>query len=351
MNIRMIAQILGKVLFVIAMLLLLPAIVALLHRETPFPYLITVVISAALGGLLSLLKPTNTKIYAREGFVCVGLSWLCISLLGALPFVFSGDIPNYIDALFETASGFTTTGASILKNVEALSLSGLFWRSFTHWIGGMGVLVFIMAVMPMSGSRSMHIMRAEVPGPTVGKLVPSARKTAGILYMIYIFLTLLEVILLLFGGMNLYDALVHSFGTAGTGGFSNRAASVGFYGPYIQVVITVFMFLFGVNFNLYFLILVGKVRDALKSEELHVYLCLAVLGILAISLNILPLYGSFGESLRYSAFQVGSIMSTTGYSTADFNVWPEFSKWILVLFMFTGACAGSTCGGMRFPGS
>ena len=347
MNIRMIAQILGKVLFTIAVLLLLPAIVALLYRESPFPFLITVLISAALGGLLSLLKPRNTKIYAREGFVCVGLSWLCISLLGALPFIFSGDIPNYINALFETASGFTTTGASILANVEALSMSGLFWRSFTHWIGGMGVLVFIMAVLPMSGSRSMHIMRAEVPGPTVGKLVPSARKTAGILYLIYILLTLVETILLLCGGMNLFDALIHSFGTAGTGGFSNRAASVGFYGPYVQVVITVFMFLFGVNFNLYFLILAGKIREALKSEELHVYLCLAALGILAITVNILPLYGSFGVSLRHSAFQVGSIMSTTGYATTDFNQWPEFSKWILVLFMFTGACAGSTCGGLK----
>ena len=347
MNIRMIAQILGKVLFTVAILLLLPAIVALLYRESPFPFLITVVISAALGGLLTLLKPRNAKIYAREGFVCVGLSWLCISFLGALPFVFSGDIPNYIDALFETASGFTTTGASILPDVEILSMSGLFWRSFTHWIGGMGVLVFIMAVMPMSGSRSMHIMRAEVPGPTVGKLVPSARKTAGILYMIYILLTLVEVILLLCGGMNLYDALIHSFGTAGTGGFSNRAASLGFYSPYNQVVVTIFMFLFGINFNLYFLLLVGKVKEALKSEELHVYLSLAALSIIAIALNILPLYSSFGESLRYSAFQVGSIMSTTGYSTADFNVWPEFSKWILVLLMFTGGCAGSTCGGMK----
>ena len=347
MNIRMIAQILGKVLCTTAVLLLLPAIVALCYRENPFPFLITVVICAALGGGLNLLKPESTKIYAREGFVCVGLSWVCISLLGALPFVLSGDIPSYIDALFETASGFTTTGASILENVEVLTQSGLFWRSFTHWIGGMGVLVFIMAVLPMSGSRSMHIMRAEVPGPTVGKLVPSARKTAGILYLIYIILTLLEAVLLLCGGMSFYDALLHSFGTAGTGGFSNRAASVGYYGPYIQVVITVFMFLFGMNFNLYYLILLKKVKAALKSEELHLYVIFSVLSILVIALNILPAYGSFGESLRLSAFQVGSIISTTGYSTADFDLWPELSKWLLVLCMFTGACAGSTCGGMK----
>ena len=343
----MIAQILGKVLCTIAVLLLLPAIVALLYRESPFPFLITLVICAALGGGMILLKPASTKIYAREGFVCVGLSWIGISLLGALPFVLSGDIPGYIDAVFETASGFTTTGASILTDVEALSRSGLFWRSFTHWIGGMGVLVFIMAVLPMSGSRSMHIMRAEVPGPTVGKLVPSARKTAGILYLIYIILTLAEAILLLCGGMDLYDALIHSFGTAGTGGFSNRGLSVGYYGPYIQIVVTVFMFLFGVNFNLYFLILLGKVREALKSEELRLYMGIGVLSILVIALNILPLYRSFGESLRLSAFQVGSIISTTGYATADFNQWPELSKWILVLLMFCGSCAGSTCGGMK----
>ncbi len=347
MNIRMIAQILGKVLCTIAVLLLLPAVVALLYGESPFPFLIAVVICAALGGVLILLKPTSTKIYAREGFVCVGLSWIGISLLGALPFILTGDIPNYIEAVFETASGFTTTGASILTDVEVLSRGGLFWRSFTHWIGGMGVLVFIMAVLPMSGSRSMHIMRAEVPGPTVGKLVPSARKTAGILYMIYIILTLAETILLLFGGMDLYDALIHSFGTAGTGGFSNRAASVGYYNAYIQIVITVFMFLFGVNFNLYFLVLLGKAKEALKSEELRWFFCISLVSIALITLNILPLYHSFGESLRLSAFQVGTIISTTGYATADFNQWPEFSKWILVMLMLSGSCAGSTCGGMK----
>lgn len=347
MNIRMIAQILGKVLCTIAVLLLLPAVVALLYGESPFPFLLAVVICAALGGGLILLKPTSTKIYAREGFVCVGLSWVGISLLGALPFVLNGDIPNYIDAVFETASGFTTTGASILTDVEVLSRSGLFWRSFTHWIGGMGVLVFIMAVLPMSGSRSMHIMRAEVPGPTVGKLVPSARKTAGILYLIYIILTLTEVIFLLFGGMDLYDALIHSFGTAGTGGFSNRAASIGYYNAYIQVVITVFMFLFGVNFNLYYLVLLGKVKEAVKSEELHWFIGISAVSIILITLNILPLYQHLGESLRLSAFQVGTIISTTGYATADFNQWPEFSKWILVMLMLCGSCAGSTCGGMK----
>ncbi len=348
MNSRMIAQILGKVLCTVSLLLLLPAVTALLYHESPFPFLITILICAALGGGLLLLKPKNTKIYAREGFVCVGLSWLCISALGALPFVLSGDIPNYVNALFETASGFTTTGASILTDVEALSQSSLFWRSFTHWIGGMGVLVFIMAVMPMSGSRSIHIMRAEVPGPVVGKLVPSARKTAGILYLIYILLTLAEIVLLLCGGMTLYDALIHAFGTAGTGGFSNRAMSVGYYqSAYIDGVITVFMVLFGINFNLYFLILVGKAREALRSEELRVYLILVAAGMLIIALNILPLYGSFGESLRYSSFQVGSIISTTGFSTADFDKWPELSRWILVLFMFTGSCAGSTCGGLK----
>ena len=267
MNYRMIAQLLGKVLCTIAAVLLLPAIICLVYRESPLPFLAVTVIMAACGAVLLLVKPRLQKIYAAEGFVVVGLSWILLSLFGALPFMLSGDIPNYIDAVFETVSGFTTTGASNLPDIEALTRGAIFWRSLTHFLGGMGVLVFIMAVLPMSGSRSIHIMRAEVPGPVVGKLVPSARKTAMLLYGIYISMTVLEAILLICGGMSVFDSVIHAFGTAGTGGFSSRALSIGYYdSTYIDVVITVFMILFGVNFNLYYMILLGKSLEALKSE-------------------------------------------------------------------------------------
>ena len=348
MNYRMIWQILGRVLLIEAALLLLPLVTALCYGESVLPFLITIAVTAAAGGLLISIKPKSEEIYAREGFTVVGLSWIIMSLFGALPFVLAGQIPNYIDALFETVSGFTTTGASILTNVEAMNKSCLFWRSFSHWIGGMGVLVFIMAVLPMSGDHYMHVMRAEVPGPTVGKLVPRAKKTVAILYLIYVAMTIVETVLLLLGGMSFFDALLHAFGTAGTGGFSTRAASVGYYNSaYIDIVIGTFMILFGVNFNLYFLILIGNFKAALKSEELRTYLGIILFAVVTIAINILSLFGNFFTALRYSYFQVASIITTTGYATTNFDLWPEYSRWLLVMLMLVGACAGSTGGGIK----
>ena len=348
MNYRMIFRTLGGVLVCLAALMLLPLAVGLCYGENVLGFAVAIAATAAISLLLRRIKPRSTDIYAREGFAIVGLAWICMSLLGALPFVISGDIPNYIDAVFETVSGFTTTGASILANVEEMSHAGLFWRSFTHWLGGMGVLVFVMAVLPMSGDHSMHIMRAEVPGPTVGKLVPRAKKTAKILYLMYMALTAVETVLLLLGGMSFFDALLHAFGTAGTGGFSTKAASVGAYDSvYVEMVISVFMLLFSVNFNLYYLLLIGRLRDVLKNEELHWFLGIVCFAVLTIAVNITGMYGGFGTALRHAFFNVSSIISTTGYCTVDFNLWPEYSKWLLVLLMFVGACAGSTGGGLK----
>ena len=348
MNYRIVCNILGKVLLAEALLLLLPLGTALLYRESALPFLYTILPLLFLGGGLSRIRLRSSDFFAREGFVTVGLSWILVSAFGALPFVFSGDIPRYIDALFETVSGFTTTGASILENVETLTRGCMFWRLFTHWVGGMGVLVFIAAILPISGDHYIHIMRAEVPGPVVSKLVPRARKTARILYMIYFVLTAIETIFLLCGGMSFYDALLHAFATAGTGGFSTRAASIGAYNSaYIDVVISTFMLLFGCNFNLYYLILMGQGLAALKSEELRVYLGIITASVLAIALNIMGSVGGFGQGLRYAYFQVTTIISTTGFSTADFDKWPELSRWILVLLMFIGGCAGSTGGGLK----
>ena len=348
MNYRMICRVLGLILLIYAGLLLLPMIAGLVYGESVLNFLATIGISAALGLLLLIPKPRTGSLVARDGFVIVGLGWISISLLGALPFWFSGSIPSYIDALFETASGLSTTGATILTDIEAMPRGAMFWRMFTHWIGGMGVLVFLMAVMPMSGEHSMHIMRAEVPGPTVGKLVPRVRRTAMILYLIYIGLTLLETVLLLFGGMSFYEALLHAFSTAGTGGFSTNPASIGGFGSrYIETVICVFMFLFGVNFNLYFLILIGRWKEALKSEELHWYLGIIFSAVLLLSLGIRNLYGGFWQGVHQAFFNVGALLSTTGYGTVDFTVWPEYCKWILILLMFCGGCAGSTGGGIK----
>ena len=348
MNYRMICRVLGLILLIYAGLLLLPMIAGLVYGESVLNFLATIGISAALGLLLLIPKPRTGSLVARDGFVIVGLGWISISLLGALPFWFSGSIPSYIDALFETASGLSTTGATILTDIEAMPRGDMFWRMFTHWIGGMGVLVFLMAVMPMSGEHSMHIMRAEVPGPTVGKLVPRVRRTAMILYLIYIGLTLLETVLLLFGGMSFYEALLHAFSTAGTGGFSTNPASIGGFGSrYIETVICVFMFLFGVNFNLYFLILIGRWKEALKSEELHWYLGIIFSAVLLLSLGIRNLYGGFWQGVHQAFFNVGALLSTTGYGTVDFTVWPEYCKWILILLMFCGGCAGSTGGGIK----
>lgn len=348
MNYRMICRVLGAILLCLAGLLLLPLAAGLCYGENVLNFVISIAVAASAGVLLRLLRPRDNRLFARDGFAIVGLGWILMSLIGALPFVISGSIPNYIDAIFETVSGLTTTGASVLNDIEAMPRGDMFWRQFTHWIGGMGVLVFIMAVLPNSNEHSMHIMRAEVPGPTVGKLVPRARQTATILYLIYIALTLAETVFLLCGGMSFYDALLHAFATAGTGGFSTRAASIAaFDSLYIELVTATFMILFGVNFNLYFLLLIKRGRDVVKNEELHWYLGIVAAAVLAIALGISKLYGGFGLALRHSYFYVASIISTTGFCTVDYTVWPEYCKWILVLLMFTGACAGSTGGGLK----
>lgn len=348
MNYRMIFRVLGLLLQCLAVLMLLPLITGLCYGENVLNFIISMAITAATGLIMAGIKPKSTGIFAREGFVIVGMGWILVSMFSALPFVLSGSIPNFIDAFFETVSGFTTTGATILNDIESLPRCDLFWRSFTHWIGGMGVLVFIMAVLPMSGEHSMHIMRAEVPGPTVGKLVPRARKTASILYLMYVALTIIETILLLCGGMSFYDALLHAFATAGTGGFSTRAASIGAYNSaYIEMVCATFMLLFGLNFNLYFLLLIGRWKDVLKNEELHWYIGIVASAVLAIALGITKMYGGFTMALRHAYFNVATIISTTGFCTVDFNTWPSYCKWILVLLMICGACAGSTGGGLK----
>ena len=348
MNYRIIGSILGKVLLAEAALLLLPMTAAIAAGESALPFLSVILLLLIAGTLLTRIRARSSELFAREGFVCVGLSWILMSVFGALPFVISGDIPRYIDALFETISGFTTTGASILKNPELLSRGCMFWRLFTHWIGGMGVLVFIAAILPVSGDHYIHIMRAEIPGPTVSKLVPRVRKTARILYLIYMGLTALECMLLLLGGMSFYEALLHSFATAGTGGFSTRAASIGAYGSaYIEMVVAVFMLLFGCNFNLFYLLLIRQGAAVLRSEELRAYLGIIAGAVLLITMNIAPISGGFLPGLRYAFFQVMTILSTTGFSTCDFDRWPELSRWILFLLMFVGGCAGSTGGGMK----
>ena len=349
MNRKKVFSTVGLMLEVEAALLLLPAITAALYGEKClWALLASAAIALAAGGLLRFFcKPESHVIYAREGFVTVAMTWLALSAVGALPFFISGEIPNYINAFFETVSGFTTTGASILTDVESMSHGLLFWRSFTHWVGGMGILVFVMAIADGANDRSMHILRAEMPGPVVGKLLPRAKDTASILYKIYIGMTLLETILLMIGGMPVFESIVHAFGTAGTGGFGVKADSIAGYNPYLQWVITVFMLLFGVNFNLYYLLLIRRFRAAAQSSEVWYYLGIVVVSIALIAANILPIYHNFVDALRHSAFQVSSIITTTGYATADFNLWPEFSKSILLILMLVGACAGSTGGGLK----
>lgn len=349
MNRKMVLNTVGHILLAEAALLLLPAIVSVIYlEECVWSFLITIGIALTLGLIFKFaFKPYSKLIYAKEGFVIVTYAWVLMSAIGALPFFLSGEIPNYIDAFFETVSGFTTTGASILTDVEAMSKGLLFWRSFTHWIGGMGVIVFVMALIPNITDRSMNIMKAEVPGPTVGKLVPKARDTAKILYLIYIGLTVAEFILLLFGDMNVFESAVHAVGTAGTGGFGIKATSIASYSPYTQWVITAFMFIFSINFNLYYLILLRKFKSVIKSTELWFFLGLVVVSIITISLNISSLYTSAEETLRTSSFQVATVISTSGFATADFNTWPGLSKAILFALMFIGGCAGSTAGGLK----
>lgn len=348
MNTSMISYTLGLVVKLEGFLLMLSALVGLIYWEKAgWSFVITIVLCLLIGFGLTRKKPESKVFYVKEGFVIVALSWIVLSLLGSLPFVLSGSIKNPIDAVFETVSGFTTTGASILAEVESLPRCIIFWRSFTHWIGGMGVLVFLLTILPMDGGSYMNLMKAESPGPSVSRLVPTVKSTAKILYEIYIGMTILQIILLLLGKMPLFDALTLSFGTAGTGGFGIKNDSIAGYSGYAQTVITIFMILFGVNFNVYFFLLMGKVKQAFQIEELRWYLFIIAASIAVITVDILGIHGGVRESLHHAAFQVGSIITTTGYSTVDFNVWPQLSRTILVMLMFVGACAGSTGGGIK----
>ena len=353
MNYRMIGRIIGQILGLEALFLLLPLAICLADGDEPavLGFTLSVLISAGVYLLLRwLCRNAETGFRAKEGLVCVSLAWMAMSFLGCLPFFLSGAIPNLVDALFETVSGFTTTGASILPAVEGLPRGLLFWRSFTHWVGGMGVLVFLLAIIPISGAGggfTMHLLRAESPGPNVGKLVPRIRQTAKLLYLIYVVLTVLDLIFLLLGGMPLFDALCTAFATAGTGGFSVRNASMAAYSPYLQNVTTVFMLLFGVNFSCYYLLLMRQIRNVFRDEELRLYLGLVAAAILLITWDLRGLYATVGETVRQAAFQVSSIISTTGVAPTDFDLWPSFSKAILMSLMITGACAGSTAGGLK----
>ncbi len=330
--------------------MLLPLVTSLIYGEKTafYSFLITLVSAYLLSFILErLIKPSSQEFYSKDGFITVALTWIFVSLIGCLPFYISREIPSFIDAFFETVSGFTTTGASILKDVEVLSHGMLFWRSFTHFIGGMGVLVFIMAITSKTTDRPIHILRAEMPGPIVSKLVPRSKDTAKILYLIYVIMTVVCVIFLLFGGMPLFESIVHALGTAGTGGFGVKNDSIAGYSPYIQWVLAIFMLLFGVNFNLYYLLLLKKVGAVLKSTELKTYFIIVLIAVVTITINIYSLYGNLFGALTASVFQTSSIITTTGYSTADFNTWPTLSKIVLFTLMFIGGCSGSTAGGIK----
>ncbi len=348
MNYSIIVYIIGYVLKIEGLFLLLPCLTALIYQEpSGFAFLISAAICLFLGIIATYKKPQNNVFYGKEGFVTVSLCWVVLSIFGALPFLLNKEIPSIPDALFETISGFTTTGSTILTDIEALSKCSLLWRSFTHWIGGMGILVFVLAILPIAGGGSqMYLMRAESPGPSVSKLVPRVKHTAMILYGIYIVITIIEIILLLIGGMPFFDAITSAFGTAGTGGFGIKNDSFASYPIFCQGVVTVFMILFGVNFNVYYLFLCRKHKQALQSEELRMYLIIILVSSLFIAFNIRHLFPGF-QALHQAFFQVGSIITTTGFATADFNTWPELSKMILIFLMFFGACAGSTGGGIK----
>lgn len=348
MNYSIISYILGWVLTIESIFMFIPCIVAAIYWEKEgFAFLIVALLCLAIG-LLRTRKETKSQVfYAKEGFVTVALSWIIMSIFGALPFVINRDIPSFTDALFETISGFTTTGASILSDVEALSHCSLFWRSFTHWIGGMGVFVFLLAILPLTGGYNMHLMRAESPGPSVGKFVPKVRETAKILYAIYIVMTLVEIILLLFAGMPLFDSLTISFGTAGTGGFGIKNTSIADYNMVIQAIISIFMILFGVNFGAYFLLLGNNKKDAFKLEEVHWYLIIIAGAVAIITINTKDMFHNLFTAFHHALFQIASVITTTGYSTTDFDLWPQLSRTVLVLVMFIGACAGSTGGGIK----
>ena len=349
MNYAIVLRLLSYILMTEGVLLLLPAAASLCYGEwfVMGVFLFTAALSALVGFLLHRVKAKSQIFYMREGFVATALCWLLISIVGAVPFVLTGCIQNPVDALFETVSGFTTTGASILPGVEDLPKGILFWRSFTHWVGGMGVLVFLLSLLPLTGGSHVNLMKAESPGPQVDKLVPKVQSTAKILYGIYLFLTVLEFVFLLFGGMSVFEALLTAFGTAGTGGFGFKNDSFTSFSPYIQWVVTIFMILFGVNFNAYFLLLMRRFRRAAASEEVRAYFIIIAVAVGIITCNIYSVYNGLGEALRQAAFQVGSIITTTGFSSCDFDLWPTLSKEILVMLMFVGACAGSTGGGMK----
>lgn len=349
MNFAIVRYILGFLLRFEAVFLLLPCAVGFLYREfrAAVIYLFISALCLICGLVLSLKRPERFELYTREGFASVPLGWITLSIFGAFPFVLTGEIPSFTNALFETISGFTTTGASILSDVEALSHASLFWRSFTHWIGGMGVFVFIMAILPLMGGSTINLMRAESPGPSVGRLVPKVRDTAKILYEIYIGITLIEILVLCLCRVPLFDALTTTFGTVGTGGFGIRNDSLAGYSPLVQNVVTLFMILSGVNYMFYFYMLHKHVKDAFSIEEVRWYLAVILVAVAVIAFNIHHMYASLGEAVRHSFFQVGSIITTTGFSTVDFNTWPQLSKTILIILMFVGACAGSTGGGMK----
>lgn len=349
MNYRMIRYIIGSLIQMEAVMFLLPAFTALLYGEQRcvVAFLGVALFCVAGGQLLKGRKPENVTIFSSEGYVSVAVCWIVMSICGAMPLYFSGYFPNPVDALFEIVSGFTTTGATILGDVEILPRSVLMWRSFSHWVGGMGVLVFMLALLPLAGASSMHLMRAESPGPSVGKLVPKVRSTAKILYAIYFFMTVAEFLLLLLSGCPLFDSVNLSFATAGTGGFGVLNSSAGEYNAAVQIILTVFMILFGVNFNVYFLIYSKNIRDALRCEEARIYMGIIGVSVLLITANTYAGIRGLGETVRHAAFQVASIITTTGFSTVDFELWPEFSRTILVILMFVGACAGSTGGGIK----
>ena len=348
MNYSAVKYILSYVLMIEGALLLFPFIVGVLYMEQKSVwYLLVAVICIVLGVLGTRHKPKNTMFYFKEGCLATAASWITLSIFGSLPLILTGEYPSYVDALFEIVSGFTTTGATVLSDVECLCHATLFWRAFTHWIGGMGVLVFLLMIIPMSGGSNMNLMRAESPGPSVGKLVPHLKSTAQILYVIYFGMTVVQVILLLLGGMSLFEAITTSFSVAGTGGFGIKNDSIASYSPYLQWVITIFMLLFGVNFNAYYLLLLRKWKNALKMEEVRYYFLIIAVAIGIIFCNILQMVGNAADALRQASFQVASIITTTGYSTVDFNLWPQSSRTIMVLLMFIGACAGSTGGGIK----
>lgn len=348
MNNSIIRYVLGQVMRIEGLLLLLPCFTAVYYHESQgWYFLLTAAICTIAGFLLTIRKPKSTVFYLKEGCIATALSWVVLSLLGCLPFCLSGEIPSFTDALFETISGFTTTGASILSDVEALSRCALLWRSFTHWIGGMGVLVFLMAIIPLSGGSNINLMRAESPGPSVGKLVPRMHSTARILYLIYLGMTIAEIIFLLIGNMPLFDSVTTAFGTAGTGGFGIKNDSFTSYSPYLQWVVTIFMALFGINFNAYYFLLFRQFKKAFDLEEVRYYLLIIVAAVVIIFFDIRSMTAGVFDALSQSAFQVSSIITTTGFSTANFDLWPQASRTILVLLMFVGACAGSTGGGIK----